>query len=303
MQSRKVIGRFIKYLRETKSLSLEELASKSHITYQYLSALENGKENVSIGVLEDVATAFGLNLPKLIALSFETSEISDYPKANPDFFRKIPLPGVLDEMMLKNALNETQRIIFQINRNLRGIGAKALPDYIQGNNFSGIVSNMLCDSLHDFSCFKHNSHQAYPDLLCAQKRGEPIGLEVKATTQIGKGGESHNGHAGWHLIACYKINELTRDILFVHVMLANLMSHRDPLPDWTYIGSKVNEITGSRRTETYNTNIYGNTKLRDGTIYLDPDHVQFTRWRHKRRHGDIPAHSIFATTKKSNKVF
>jgi transcriptional regulator with XRE-family HTH domain len=303
MQSRKAIGRFIKSLRETKNLSQEELASKSNITYQYLSALENGKENVSIGVLEDVATALGLNLPKLIALSFETSEISAYAKTNPECFRTIPLPGVLDKKMLQNALNETQRIIFQINRNLRGIGAKALPDYIQGNNFSGVVSNLLCDSLHDFSCFKHNSHQAYPDLLCPRKRGGPIGLEIKATTQIGKGGESHNGHSGWHLIACYKINELTRDILFIHVMLANLSSHQDPLPDWTYVGSKVNETTGSRRTETYNTNIYGNTKLRDGTVYLDPNHVQFTRWKQKRRDGGTPAHSIFAIPKKSDQVF
>ena len=67
---------------------------------------------------------------------------------------------------------------------------------------------------------------------------------------MGKGGESHNGHSGWHLIACFKIEEKTRNIRFVHVMMAVLNGHSRAEPDWTYVGSKVNPATGSRRTET-----------------------------------------------------
>ena len=65
-------------------------------------------------------------------------------------------------------------------------------------------------------------------------------------------------------------------------MCAILNAHNHPEPDWTYVGSKVNAVTGSRRTETYNTNLIGTTKLRDGSVYLDPTMVNFKRWRAKR---------------------
>ena len=76
-------------------------------------------------------------------------------------------------------------------------------------------------------------------------------------------------------------------------MFAVLNSHTHVEPDWTYVGSKVNTETGSRRTETYNTTLIGTTKLRDGSVFLDPDVIDFKRWRQQRR-GPMPAHSIFS---------
>jgi len=92
-------------------------------------------------------------------------------------------------------MNATQRILAVINSNLVSNGAKPLFEYIQGNNFSGLVSNIFCDAMHDHSPYKHNSHQAYPDLVNPQivEQGKPAGLEVKSTIQVGKGGESHKG--------------------------------------------------------------------------------------------------------------
>lgn len=196
---------------------------------------------------------------------------------------------------LQRAMNEAQRIVSLINANLLATGAKPLPEYIQGNNFSGLVSNILCDAIHENSPFRHNSHQAYPDLINPKvvENGKPAGLEVKSTIQIGKGGESHNGHSGWHLVACFAIDEKKGNIRFVHVMLAVLNGHTQPEPDWVYVGSKVNADTGSRRTETYNTTLIGTTKLRDGSVYLDPNAINFKRWRQSRR-GPTPAFSIFA---------
>jgi hypothetical protein len=168
-----------------------------------------------------------------------------------------------------------------------------LYDYIQGHNFSGLVSNILCDALNEHSPYKHNSHQAYPDLINPEgdETGKPVGLEIKTTIQIGKGGESHNGHSGWHMVACYRIERETGHIKFAHIMLAVLSGHTQPQPDWTYVGSKVNSKTGSRRTETYNTNLVGTTKLRDGSVYLDPTIVNFKRWRTKRL-GDKPPYAL-----------
>jgi hypothetical protein len=195
---------------------------------------------------------------------------------------------------LEGAINATQTLVARINSNLVASGAKPLPEYIQGNNFSGLVSNVLCDALDEHSPYKHNSHQAYPDLINPRVKegGQAVGLEVKSTVQIGKGGESHNGHSGWHLIACFQIEEATGLIRFIHVMLAVLNGHTQPESDWVYVGSKVNATTGSRRTETYNTTLAGTTKLRDGSVYLDPTVIDFKRWR-QARSGAIPAFSIF----------
>jgi DNA-binding XRE family transcriptional regulator len=298
MSAKAVIGRFIRQLREQKGMTQDQLASQVDLTYQYLSGLENGRENFSIGVVESLADALKCPLPQLVALAFADAHDAAPATVHPAWFRPgVPLPPGMTIGHLEAAMNATQSIVATINANLARTGAKPLTAYIQGNNFSGLVSNVLCDGLHDFSPYKHNSHQAYPDLIhpSIKERGKPVGLEVKSTIQIGKGGESHNGHSGWHLVACFQVEPKTGYIRFIHLMFAVLDGHGYAEPDWTYVGSKVHETTGSRRTETYNTNLIGTTKLRDGSIYLDPDAIDYKRWHQKRRAEAPPsAFSIFS---------
>jgi transcriptional regulator with XRE-family HTH domain len=283
-----LIGRAIRALREQKKLTLEQLAPKANITYQYLSGLENGRENFTIGVLQRLSEALGFPLKALVALAYESADHFRAPVVNGEFLRRaVPLPGALTYETLEAALNRTQFIFFLINRNMILEVGRPLHELIQGNNFSGLVSNVFTDAMDKCTSFKHNGNQAYPDLVC---RSTGVGLEVKATVQIGKGGESHNGHSGWHTVICFEIT--TTGIEFIHVMFALLKGHLDKSPDWKYVGSKVNEDTGSRRTETYNTTGIGTTKLRDGSAYLTPSRVNFSRWRPKRE-GKIPPYSIF----------
>ena len=294
MDTKATIGRFIRKLREQKQLTQEQLAARTGITYQHLSGMENGRENFTIDLVESLARALAYPLPQFIAGAFAPEPIS--ATVNQVYFRpQVPLPPGMHISHLEAAMNVTQSIVSRINANLLASGAKPLPEYIQGNNFSGLVSNIFCDSLNDHSPYKHNFDQAYPDLInpSVKKGGKTIGLEVKSTIQIGKGGESHNGHSGWHLIACFQIEPQTGNIRFVHLMFAVLNGHNQPDADWTYVGSKVNATTGSRRTETYNTNLAGVTKLRDGSVFLDPTVIDFKRWRQQRK-GTAPAYSIFA---------
>ncbi|MEP7336185.1 MAG: helix-turn-helix transcriptional regulator [Acidobacteriota bacterium] len=294
MDAKKVIGKYIRHLREEKNLSQDELARLSDISYQYLSGVENGRENFSIGVLEAISHSFDTDLVKLVSSAFALESGKTQPRIKHECFRsQVPLPKPLTIDHLAAAMDETQRVIFLVNTALTSIGARPLPAYVQGNNFSGLVSNVLCDSFSQLTPFRHNSHQAYPDLIATNpKTKEEVGLEIKTTIQIGKGGESHNGHSGWHLIGCFQIDSETGNIKFVHVMFAVLNGHQSEESDWSYVGSKVNTETGSRRTETYNTNLYGLTKLRDGSVYLDPTVIEHRRWRQMRR-GPIPDHSIF----------
>jgi transcriptional regulator with XRE-family HTH domain len=294
MDAKTILGRYVRKLREQAGLTQEQLARKTGITYQYLSGLENGRENFSIDILDSLGKALQCPLPQLVSGAFTEESTAPIPTVNQQFFRpRVPLPPNLKLTHLELSLNAAQRILAVINSNLLSTGAKPLYDYIQGNNFSGLVSNILCDALNDHSPYKHNSHQAYPDLINShsEEEGKPVGLEIKSTIQMGKGGESHNGHSGWHMVACYRIDRETCHIEFVHIMLAILNGHTQSQPDWTYVGSKVNAVTGSRRTETYNTNLVGTTKLRDGSAYLDPTKVNFKRWRAKRL-GAKPPHAL-----------
>jgi DNA-binding XRE family transcriptional regulator len=296
MDTRATIGRFIRRLREQKQLTQEQLAAKAGITYQHISGMENGRENFTIDVLDSLTRSLACPLPQFVAGAFAPEPALPGIIVNRDCFRpQVPLPPGMSISNLAAAMDATQSIVSRINANLRVSGAKPLPEYIQGNNFSGLVSNVFCDALNDHSPYKHNSHQAYPDLInpAVKPSGKPVGLEVKSTIQIGKGGESHNGHSGWHLVACFQIEPQLGNVRFVHMMFAVLNGHGHAEPDWTYVGSKVNATTGSRRTETYNTTLVGTTKLRDGSVFLDPTVVNFKRWRQGRKSA-LPAYSIFA---------
>ena len=81
MDAKTTIGRAIRILRDSAGLSQEKLAENADITYQYLSALENGKENFSIGILESISP-FQRRLTKLQPrpLEVETKILSPWSK-------------------------------------------------------------------------------------------------------------------------------------------------------------------------------------------------------------------------------
>ena len=293
-KAQELIGACLRSIREQRGLTLESLAGQAGVTYQYLSSLERGKENFSIQVLERLATALQSSLKAIVIQAFEDIECLEAPKVNSAYFHpNVPLPEGLTLPQLEAALNQTQSIFNLINRNMLLEVGRPLRDFIQGNNFSGLVSNIFSDAMDANSPYKHNHDQRYPDLINkAANDGYGVGLEVKATINVGKGGESHNGHSGWHTVVCYEITDA--GIQFIHVMFAVLNGHMEQDPDWQYLGSRENSETGSRRTETYTTVLKGTTKLRDGTVFLDPNKVNFKRWRQDRA-GAIPAWSIFAT--------
>lgn len=292
-KAQELIGACLRSIREQQGLTLESLAAQAGVTYQYLSSLERGQENFSIQVLERLAAALQSSLKTIIVEAFTDVEHLQAPKVNPAFFRpNVPLPEGLTPVHIEAALNQTQSIFNLISQNMLLEVRRPLRDFIQGNNFSGLVSNIFSDAMDANSLYKHNHDQRYPDLINKiADNGNGVGLEVKATINVGKGGESHNGHRGWHTVVCYEITDT--GIQFIHVMFAILNGHKDIDPDWQYLGSRENSETGSRRTETYTTVLKGTTKLRDGTVFLDPGKVNFKRWRQERS-GAIPPWSIFA---------
>lgn len=61
------LGFAIQKLRREYGLSQEQLALKADIDRRYMSDIENGKRNLSIGILERLANAFRINCSDLFA--------------------------------------------------------------------------------------------------------------------------------------------------------------------------------------------------------------------------------------------
>lgn len=62
MDARKRVGVNVQRLRREKDLSQEELAHRASIHQTYLSGVETGKRNPSVGVLDRVAKALNVDI-------------------------------------------------------------------------------------------------------------------------------------------------------------------------------------------------------------------------------------------------
>jgi transcriptional regulator with XRE-family HTH domain len=61
------IGMAVRAMRRDRDWSIERLATRADVSYQYLSEVETGKRNLSITVLERLALALGVSLSALVA--------------------------------------------------------------------------------------------------------------------------------------------------------------------------------------------------------------------------------------------
>jgi transcriptional regulator with XRE-family HTH domain len=288
----KIIALFagnLKQFREKNGITQEYLADISGVDRSYISRCESAQCNPSVDILVKLASALQTTLISFFEDSFITNLQS--PRIDEGSFRNVPLPETLTQKQISDALQETHDFFSLI----RYASRISLPSIIQGNNFSGIVSNVFTRKLSVKSSFKEFSEQRYPDLIGPTD----IGLEVKASINAWKGGEGHNGHSGWHIIVCYHILE-NGDIEVTQVEIADLVGFGLEDSDWKYMGSKRNK-NDSQRTETYITTNIGTAKLRDGSVYLRSDLVHFhksmLKYRQKLSILPIPTFSPFFKSK------
>lgn len=64
-------GSGLKNLRKDKGLSQQELASTAGLDRAYISSVENGKQNVSIGAVAKLAHALGVSIDRLLTVRIE----------------------------------------------------------------------------------------------------------------------------------------------------------------------------------------------------------------------------------------
>ena len=65
MNVNKQLGMRIRYLREQKGLTLEDLSFESNVNKNYLSDLERGNRNPTVKILERISLALDISLEEL----------------------------------------------------------------------------------------------------------------------------------------------------------------------------------------------------------------------------------------------
>ncbi len=258
---KKALGKLIIELRTEHRLSQEKLAFEAEVDRTRLGEIERGEANPTLDTLTRIARAVGQSLGALIVQAEElASGAARRPAStvNPEYIdRSVPLSKGLTHDQLEIALNRTLAVLDQI-----GLNPEA--GDIQANIYSGAVSNIATKAIAEASDFVQNKDTAHPDLYNPRlNQADPDwGLEMKATHQVGKGGESHNPGQGWFMIVVYKV--VNGQTAIVQVEIASLKSE-----DWT-IHERGAE---SKRTRTAVTKAAATQRLRENSVYLDPEHV------------------------------
>ncbi len=255
------LGKLIISLRSETGLSQEGLALDAGIDRTRLGEIERGAANPTIDTLSKIARVLHQTLGSLILRAEELGSgvvRAPVPTINPAYIdRAVPLPRGLTHDQLAVALNLALAVLDQI-----GLNPEA--GDIQANIYSGVVSNIVTKAIAEATDFTQNKDTAHPDLYNASLEGAhpDRGLEMKATNQVGKGGESHNPGKGWFMVVVYKIVEGRTQIVQVEVAQ---LAHED----WT-----IHErAPDSNRTRTAVTKAAATRRLRENSVYLDPDHV------------------------------
>ena len=65
MNVNKQLGMRIRYLREQRKMTLEDLSFESNVNKNYLSDLERGNRNPTVKILERIALALDISLETL----------------------------------------------------------------------------------------------------------------------------------------------------------------------------------------------------------------------------------------------
>jgi len=123
-KARVVLGRKIKQLRVEKNLSQSYLAEKTELNRAYLSALENGKKNVTLDVLCKIALCLEVPLSELF-------EASRDEKIENKVLRGLFLSAGFFSTLRTVSKISSFGIIGNILRNNLDSGIQLLSDYVE----------------------------------------------------------------------------------------------------------------------------------------------------------------------------
>jgi transcriptional regulator with XRE-family HTH domain len=281
--AQQVIGACIRALRQQAGYTLEQLASRARLSYQYLSGIETGKENFSIGVLERLCTALDRPLRELIDAAYRHEDSDRSPRVNAGDLRAgVPLPSGLGPAELEATLNQAQLMLFRINRGMRGvIGRSGHP--LLRSDLRTVATEVLCIAVAANSSFRAVGTGDRPNCLVARSRGgKVVSLEVEARPAEEVRCESCHATGGWHLWSAFEV-DAQGELYFPFVAVAEL---GPPDDHWERIGE----------TARYQASPFGLTRLLDCTVLATRPPPDSWRSVEQRPPGEsVPPWSVFAS--------
>lgn len=170
------------------------------------------------------------------------------------------------------AMKDVYDFFFDVNSFLLDRGLPRLDDTIRPAIMSGLLSDMLTESVakHSRSLTPNRYHNGHPDLLVAGKypenkiRAGTEGIEVKTTRKRGGGVDFHGARDQWLMVCVYVVDNRTepasarRPLRFAEIFLAKV----------TADDFRRNE-RGELGTRTASLDRHGLAKLRAGWLYKD----------------------------------
>lgn len=97
------LGRTIQVLRTNKGLSRRDLATRSQVSYSYLSAIENGAKPPSSKILTLIARALGVRAFELMAAADARAVEGRLGSDEPDLSTAAEMDRILDQQDLRKA--------------------------------------------------------------------------------------------------------------------------------------------------------------------------------------------------------
>lgn len=191
-----------------------------------------------------------------------------------EWFNPAPtLPFELRVDDFKSAMQDAYDFLYDVNRYLADKGLPRLDDMLRPAAMSGVLSDLLTDSLakHSRVLVGNRHHNGHPDLIVggrhpnnAVQAGED-GIELKSTRKKGGAVDTHGARDQWLCVFVYEVDNHTepaierRPMRFIQVYLARVSQ------------SDFREnARGRLGTRTATLHAAGLQKLRHSWIYLPP---------------------------------
>lgn len=185
-------------------------------------------------------------------------------------FQTVQLPYELRASDFGSAMQDVYDFFFDVNSSLVARGLRRLDDMLRTAALSGILSDMLTESLarHSRSLTQNGYSNGHPDLLVRgvypdnSIRSGDQGLEVKSTVKKGGAVDTHGGRDQWMSVFVYSVDNKTepavnrRPLTFSEVYVASVS-----------VGDFRHNDRGPLGTRTATLHADGLKILRSGLLY------------------------------------
>lgn len=203
----------------------------------------------------------------------------DVSKFNPNF----SYPYSLRQSDFRAAMEDVYDFFGDVNENLTSKGLQRLDDTLRPAALSGVLSDMLTDSLakHSRALTSNLHHNGHPDLIVKGRypddsvKAGTDGVEVKATRKPGGAVDTHGARDQTLCVWVYEVDNNRKKSVYEREPL----SFREIYIAQVTIDHFRRNARGELGTKTATLHAEGLKVFRQGWVYLDKGTGGHSEWR------------------------